>query len=601
MYAGGTFTIANVTPRNNIARIDTATNTLSDFDPNVNSTVNALLLSGGTLYAGGWFTSVNGNMPRSRLAGFDVSQPIDGVTGFNPNVSDAVNALAMAGTTLYAGGNFTQVNGSVPRSRLASFDTTLNVSNVTGSDPNLNGNVQVLVLAGSRLYTGGSFTSVGGTTRNRLAALNTASPSLAPTAFDPNVNSTVYSLLLSGSTLYAGGAFSQVNGTQSRGSVAAFTTALDTGNALPFNPVTNGSVFALAKSSNTLFVGGTFTTVNNNAAARGRLAAFDTTQPTSNVTSFDPSVAGTVTALSTGSGTLDAGGAFTTVRSRPQSNVTRFSVPAVGQTTWTEANNTASTPVAIDDKLLVGDADNATLTSATVSITGNHSPTEDVLSFSNDVLNMGNIAVASNSGGVLTLTSAGATATVAQWQAALRAVKYDNTSQTPSTVTRTVDVAVSDGNSTSAVAQRQVIVVSLDDSPTVATTTGNTTWLEDRAPSSPTVVDAAVDVADIDSDNLRGATVSIGSGFVSAQDVLDFTPQNGITGTYNVSAGVLSLSGTATKEQWAAALRSVTYDNLSNSPAGAARTISFAAADATSTGRSQTRPSRSRQPTTRRS
>ena len=185
---------------------------------------------------------------------------------------------------------------------------------------------------------------------------------------------------MSGSTLYAGGVFSQVNGTQSRGSVAAFTTALDTGNALPFNPVTNGSVFALAKSSNTLFVGGTFTTVNNNAAARSRLAAFDTTQPTSNVTSFNPSVAGTVTALSTGSGTLNAGGVFTTVRSRPQSNVTRFSVPAVGQTHMDRGHN-ASTPVAIDDKLLVGDADNATLTSATVSITGNHSPTEDVLSF----------------------------------------------------------------------------------------------------------------------------------------------------------------------------------------------------------------------------
>src|SRR6201999_3791697 len=43
--------------------------------------------------------------------------------------------------------------------------------------------------------------------------------------------------------------------------------------------------------------------------------------------------------------------------------------------------------------------------------------------------------------------------------------------------------------------------------------------------------------------NLTGATVSI-SGFISG-DTLNFTNQNGITGSYNSATGVLTLSGTS--------------------------------------------------------
>ena len=45
---------------------------------------------------------------------------------------------------------------------------------------------------------------------------------------------------------------------------------------------------------------------------------------------------------------------------------------------------------------------------------------------------MGNIAGSYNAGtGVMTLSSAGNTATVAQWQAALRAVQYSNSWDNP--------------------------------------------------------------------------------------------------------------------------------------------------------------------------
>ena len=151
---------------------------------------------------------------------------------------------------------------------------------------------------------------------------------------------------------------------------------------------------ALAKSANSLFLGGYFTVVNN-VATRQRLAAVDTTQPTNNVMAFDPAPNNAVMALASDGATLFAGGSFSALRSGLQSNVTRFTIPSVGFTRWTEGNNAASIPVAIDDRLLVGDVDTQGLSSATVAITSDFSPTEDSLSFTADPLTMGNIAVTS--------------------------------------------------------------------------------------------------------------------------------------------------------------------------------------------------------------
>jgi hypothetical protein len=68
---------------------------------------------------------------------------------------------------------------------------------------------------------------------------------------------------------------------------------------------------------------------------------------------------------------------------------------------------------------------------------------------------MGNITGAYDAAtGVLTLSSAGATATLAQWQAALASVTYDNTGATPSGTSREVSLVLNDGTSSSpAVAQ----------------------------------------------------------------------------------------------------------------------------------------------------
>ena len=91
---------------------------------------------------------------------------------------------------------------------------------------------------------------------------------------------------------------------------------------------------------------------------------------------------------------------------------------------------------------------------------------EDVLGFVANATNYGNITGTYNSStGALSLISAGATATLAQWQAALRSVTYTNTSDAPDTTNRNVSFVVNDGTVNSAVATLTVNVTAANDAP----------------------------------------------------------------------------------------------------------------------------------------
>src|SRR3954462_9194736 len=139
-------------------------------------------------------------------------------------------------------------------------------------------------------------------------------------------------------------------------------------------------------------------------------------------------------------------------------------------TTLNYTENAAAS--AINTSITVADVDNATLSSGTVSITANFASAEDVLSFTNVPATMGNIAGSYNAGtGVMTLTSAGGTATLAQWQAALRAVQYANSSDNPSTASRTVSFSVNDGTTGSNTVASTVNITAVNDAPVLATAT----------------------------------------------------------------------------------------------------------------------------------
>lgn len=140
--------------------------------------------------------------------------------------------------------------------------------------------------------------------------------------------------------------------------------------------------------------------------------------------------------------------------------------PVVTTSAGTNSYTEGAAAVVVDAGITLTDQDNSTLSSATVAISGNLQTAEDKLSISLSSATMGNITASYDSGtGVMTLSSLGASATLAQWQAALRAVTYANTSKNPSTATRSINFSVNDGSLASMWSTKTVSLIAVNDAP----------------------------------------------------------------------------------------------------------------------------------------
>jgi hypothetical protein len=232
------------------------------------------------------------------------------------------------------------------------------------------------------------------------------------------------------------------------------------------------------------------------------------------------------------------------------------------------AYNEQAPAVQVDGQLTVADQDDTTLDSARVRIAANFQDGDELL-FTNQNGISGSY---DGSTGVLTLTG---TASVANYQAALRSVRFQNLSSDNPSATRDVEFTVNDAGGDSAPATKQICINPINDGPVLDTTDTALSYTEG---DGAVAVDSGIAASDPDSAQLQGATVRITSNFSSADDELAFTNQLGITGSYNDATGTLTLSGNASVADYQAALRSVTYENVSNNPSGT-KTVSFQATD----------------------
>ncbi|MBK7470659.1 MAG: hypothetical protein IPI73_08555 [Betaproteobacteria bacterium] len=190
-------------------------------------------------------------------------------------------------------------------------------------------------------------------------------------------------------------------------------------------------------------------------------------------------------------------------------------------------------PKVLDGTVTVNDVDNTNLASAKVQITGNCGSGEDVLGFSSQNGITGNYTAAT-----CTLDLTGS-ATLANYQAALRSVTYSNSSDNPGVGLRTVTWTGNDGTAPGVGVTSTILITAVNDAPVV--TAGSTVNYTEDAPA--VAIDATLTVNDVDSVNLASATVDISGNCVVLEDVLSFTPQFGITGSYVPATCVLSLSG----------------------------------------------------------
>jgi hypothetical protein len=310
LYVGGDFTTAGGNVVNRIGKWNGSS--WSALGSGMNDTVRALAVSGNNLYAGGNFTTAGGNVV-NRISKWNGSSWSPLGSGMN----NTVRALANASSDLYAGGDFTVVTNSggvaFPANRIARWngsswsalgsgmDNTVNALVVSGSDlyvggffaratntggvgvtvnsvakwngtgwsnlgSGMNGVVNALVVSGSTLYAGGSFTTAGGVWVVYIAQWDGSAWSALGSGMSNDGQSYVHALAVSGSDLYAGGRFYTAGGLLAShiakwngSSWSALGSGVSGGDA---------NVYSLAVSGNDLYAGGGFT------VAGGKVSAF---------------------------------------------------------------------------------------------------------------------------------------------------------------------------------------------------------------------------------------------------------------------------------------------------------------------------------------
>lgn len=224
VYVAGLFSGLGGQPRYCLGAVDSVTGLSTAWDPQVDDLVDAMAMSGDTIYLGGWFSRV-ASSPRNFLAAVNTSGEL---LDWGPDPDNVVQAMTVADGRLFIGGFFSHVSGQ-PRRVLAAVDcgTGAVIDWVADADPQ----VRCLAVANHVLYAGGWFTEVGGMARSGLAAIDTETGAVL--AWDPRATTSVgigrgpgyiYSLHLCRDALYVGGGFDYL-GLEERSGFAGISLA----------------------------------------------------------------------------------------------------------------------------------------------------------------------------------------------------------------------------------------------------------------------------------------------------------------------------------------------------------------------------------------
>ena len=211
VYAAGSFSTIGGQPRVILAALNASDGSATSWNPSPDNSVKTVVASGNLVYVGGLYDQIAGQA-RAGLSAFNTA---DGsITSWDPQLAPGpfgiyVYTLLVSGPTIYAGGGFASVHG-VTRHNIAGINAS--DGNPTSFDPqvsgaNDDGAVWAIAVDGTTIYAGGEFDTIGGQPRNYLAALDATTGNAND--FDPNAlgGGIVYALTFDSETLYVGGSF----------------------------------------------------------------------------------------------------------------------------------------------------------------------------------------------------------------------------------------------------------------------------------------------------------------------------------------------------------------------------------------------------------
>ena len=220
--------------------------------------VDDMLRAGNTIYIAGNFTESADHdgavAARTYLAAEDAAT--GALTAWAPVLNGRVYALALSpdGTTLYAGGAFTTVNGQ-PHQRLVAFDVATGLVSPALPDPGFNGAVKAVAQVGGDLYAGGSFTQAGGHAHQRLARFTpgTGGTWQRDDSWTPSADQDVRDLIgdALNSRLIVAGWFTHLDGVKGQSHLAALSTS--TGKPLPWGDHPSDPILDIARSGPRLY------------------------------------------------------------------------------------------------------------------------------------------------------------------------------------------------------------------------------------------------------------------------------------------------------------------------------------------------------------
>ncbi len=216
------------------------------------------------------FGSIQPNIPAlaaPALAGDEYwdKRLVNGVT--DPGVAVYVYAVVVMGSDVYVGGTFSRAGG-IAANNIARWSNATHQWYPLGGG--INGTIYALAASGSAIYAGGSFNDVAGQPAWSLARWDTAAQSWSVIGGFPGVQSggkfvgTIHAMAVDSGKVYVGGYFDHA------GAILANNIAVWDGSAWSALSGglggTNDTVMAMAVSGNDVYAGGIFSTPFNNIA-----------------------------------------------------------------------------------------------------------------------------------------------------------------------------------------------------------------------------------------------------------------------------------------------------------------------------------------------